>query len=88
MVFNSAYDGLTDKNPAKVPKETANTAIDDSDISIAHVLINAASRVGQHSISWTRPMTDSLRKHLEGNQYTIEDDKNCVVPGSIKIIRF
>lgn len=88
MVFNSVYDGLTDKKVAKVPSETADTAIEKSDVSIAHVLINTASRVGQHSIPWMRPMSDALKKYLEGNNYKIEDDKDCAIPGAIKLIRF
>lgn len=58
------------KSAAEV-KEIADKAIELQDIASAAHLINEAANTGQHMAVWGHPLTDELRKALEGQGYKV-----------------
>ena len=58
------------KSAAEV-KQVADEAIELQDIASAAYIINEAANTGSHIAIWRHPVSDELRKTLEGQGYKI-----------------
>ena len=74
---------ITTLYSASEAKATAQTAIEEIDNQAAAKLINYTSNTGETCAVWQRPMTDELRKTLEGANYKVRQIVRCANPGRL-----
>ena len=73
-------DEMTTLKSASEVKAVADEAISIHEQQSVAALINQAANSGQHSVIWNRPMTDELKKVLEGQGYKITKNNHAADP--------
>lgn len=73
-------DELTVLKSASEVKAVADEAVQIIEQQTMAAAINSAANTGQHSITWSKPISDALKAVLEGQGYTVTKNNRAADP--------
>lgn len=73
-------DELTILKSASEVKAVADEAVQIIEQQTMAAAINSAANTGQHSITWSKPISDALKAVLEGQGYTVTKNNRAADP--------
>lgn len=80
MVSLIPMDELTTLKSASEVKTVADSAVATIEQQTVAAAINSAANTGQHSITWSKPLSDTLKATLEGLGYTVTSNRRAADP--------
>ena len=73
-------DELTILKSANEVKAVADEAVQIIEQQTMAAAINSAANTGQHSITWSKPISDALKAVLEGQGYIVTKNNRAADP--------
>ena len=73
-------DELTELKAASEVKAVADEAVQIIEQQTMAAAINSAANTGQHSITWSKPISDALIAVLEGQGYRVTKNNRAADP--------
>lgn len=73
-------DELTDLKPATDVKAVADEAVKILEEQAVAAAINSAANTGQHSITWSKSLSDAIQVVLKGQGYTVTRNTRAADP--------